>query len=481
MSHHFKINKLSKYPDNFSDDQKKALDFLTDFVNDKTKLVATLYGAAGVGKTYILKYFLDNICPYSVCVTAPTHKAVRVIENITGREGKTFHSLHGLRPNTNIEQFDISNPNFDPMGDPKIKNYKLVLVDESSQINTSLDELNRTRARQYNTKILYIGDILQLPPVKQYISKIFTVENKFELTTIMRQEKGNPILEIAGLLRNDIKNGTENALKYIMKQKSKVNDKGQGFITLNIKDFSKYSIKMFNSENFLKDINYVRYLAWTNSSISKWNSYIRNNTIGEIASNEILHKDDLITGYNTILDEFNSPVLINSDDYIIHKLEKRLNDEGIHVFIIELKNVYSGKITPKFIVIDHTNPTFKKFYIQLSNFHYAALYASPSVRKEKWRDYYNFKNKHLVMVDFKLKTGGYVKKDFSYGFGLTVHKSQGSTYSNVFINLLNIAFRKGNKEFPIINTYNNPLAVEFKNRLLYVALTRATDKVFFLY
>jgi exodeoxyribonuclease-5 len=481
MMSHSNIKKFSsKYPNHFSDDQKKALAFLESFIKDKSKSIATLYGAAGVGKTYTLKYFIDEICRYSVCPTAPTHKAVRVIESITGKQGKTFHSLHGLRPNTNIENFDISNPNFDPMADPKIKHYAVVIVDEASQINNDLHHLNVTRANQYGVKILYVGDILQLPPIGQNISEVFSIPDKYELTTIMRQEKGNPILELAALLRYDIQHGTENGLKYIFKHGTRINENGEGYELLTIKDFASRSVEYFSADTFLSDIDHVRFLAFTNDSVNKWNTYVRNETIGDIAKNEIVHHDDLFTGYNTVLNEFNEPAFVNSEDYVVHSVEKRINDDGINVFVVVLKNVHGGNLTPELVIVDHTNETFKRFYNTLSNLHYDARYAPARDRRVKWRQYYDYKNKHLVLIDFELKSGGFVKKDLSYGFGLTVHKSQGSTYDNVFINLLNIAFYNGDRTKPRINTRKNPKAVEFKNRLLYVALTRAKKKAILL-
>jgi ATP-dependent exoDNAse (exonuclease V) alpha subunit len=149
---------VSKYPTRFTEEQKNALDKLEAFMNNPSQHIFTLYGAAGTGKTYILKYFLDHICKVSVCPTAPTHKAVRVIESMTNRKAKTFHSLHGLRPNVEINNFDIANPQFDPLAEPKIKDYRLIIVDECSQINSSLQRLNEERAKTYNVKILYVGE-----------------------------------------------------------------------------------------------------------------------------------------------------------------------------------------------------------------------------------------------------------------------------------------------------------------------------------
>ena len=65
--------------------QQQAIDKLSDWYFSN-ELECTLEGYAGTGKTYILRYFLDNIVNKSYTVTAPTHKALRVLESQVGRK-----------------------------------------------------------------------------------------------------------------------------------------------------------------------------------------------------------------------------------------------------------------------------------------------------------------------------------------------------------------------------------------------------------
>lgn len=217
-----KATKADIKDDKLYKSQEQAINKLADWYHSK-ELECTLEGFAGTGKTYLLKYFIENVVDKSFVVTAPTHKALRVLENNVGRKGKTLHSLHGLKPNTDLANFDIERPQFDPLGEPTIKNYNLVIIDECSMINSSLFRLNRQRAKDFNTKILYVGDSLQLPPVNEVISPTFAaVENKVVLTDIVRQEKGNPLLELFILLRYDIKNKTNKFLEYIITNRSNI-------------------------------------------------------------------------------------------------------------------------------------------------------------------------------------------------------------------------------------------------------------------
>lgn len=398
--------------------QNEALIELKGWMNDPKQHIFTLYGAAGTGKTTILKQFLDSV-NVAVCPTAPTHKAVRVIESITGRKAKTFHSLHGLRPNVEISNFDISNPQFDPLAEPKIKDYKLVVVDECSQINTSLQRLNEERAKLYNVKILYVGDDLQLPPVKENLSQVFLINNKYELTNIVRQEKGNPILEVAGLLRDDIRNGTNNGINYLLKHGSNVKE-GVGYELCNTNKFAAKVIDEFKSGKGNPD--YARYLAWTNDSINSWNHYVRYNVMS-YNSIELIGVGDVLTGYNTVLNEFLDPIIVNSEDYIVDDVSKRITDDGFDVYVCTLRGYATGSLYTNVLIVNHGSPLYRNFVNILNSLHKAALYAPYNKRKQLWKEYYNYKNKYLLLTDLELPKGGFVKKDLYYGYGFTIHKS----------------------------------------------------------
>ena len=141
------ITKVSKYGGyGFTNGQEEALTKIEDWYNNPKELSFTLSGRAGTGKTYIIKYLIDNIIKQPICVSAPTHKAVRTVERSTGRKGKTLQSLHGLRPNVNLEDFDLHNVKFDTLGNPTIGNYKIIVIDECSMVNPALHELNMKRA-----------------------------------------------------------------------------------------------------------------------------------------------------------------------------------------------------------------------------------------------------------------------------------------------------------------------------------------------
>ena len=173
--------------------QTIALQKLSDWWNSKD-LECLVKGFAGTGKTYLVKYFLSNIVNKTYTITAPTHKALTVLEKHIDKKGMTLQSLHGLRPNTELSTFDINRLEFESIGSIKIQNYSLIIIDEGSMIPAGLYELNRQRAKAFNVKILYLGDQYQLPPVNEKIGKVFTdIKTVISLDTVISILSNNSI------------------------------------------------------------------------------------------------------------------------------------------------------------------------------------------------------------------------------------------------------------------------------------------------
>jgi exodeoxyribonuclease-5 len=444
--------------------QQEGIDFINDFILSNAK-TAVLKGYAGTGKTTLLKYFL-NTYKGNCCVTAPIHKAVRVLESTLGKKGKTVHSLLGLRLNVDLDNFDISSPQFDPLGQEYIMHYNLIIIDESSTINSPLYDLLCLKSSQYNVKLLFIGDPCQLPPVREIVSKAFLISNSFELTEIIRQKDGNPLLDLLELCRQDILTKSNDFYPYLIKTRRNIVNH-EGYILLNSNDFKGAILNYYKHDNFSKDVDFIRTVAWTNWCVEGWNKFIRNSIFDNPF--EILHDKDLLTSYGTIVDDFNSPIIVNSEDYRISMLRTCTDADKVVTYNINLTNVHGNFETPPLKVINIRNEVgFIKFYQQLCALHYRATNSNSTTRRTNWRNYYAFKNSHLIMKGFNLSNNNdkaFVKKDLDYGYALTVHKSQGSTYNNIAIDLEDIMY----------NTSVNAPDKSLRDRLIYVALSRAKN------
>lgn len=449
--------------------QREAVTKMSEWFNSKS-LEFTFSGSAGTGKTHTISVFLKTVGKnINYCVTAPTHKALHEIEKRLHTKGKTLHSLHGLRMNVDLLNFDIENPQFDPNGTPHIQNYRLIIIDEASMVNASLFELNRINSKTFRTKILYVGDSCQLPPPNEDVGRIFKdVVDNYELTQVIRQGKDNDLLDLFTMLREDIINKTSNCITKLIKSKDKkIANNYQVYGT----KYREKVIEMFTSPEFVKNTNYIRQACFTNDAVNKWNQTIRQHVI---QSDDILHLDDFLTAYTNQIDSFKMPIISNSDDYIINDIDTYIDSIEINTFAVNLKGLTDGKVSPKLLIANHSDiNSFKKIENVLNHLHYqAAVKRVP----EGFINYYNFKNRILLMTGIQLNDQNkrkIVKKDIDYGYALTIHKLQGSTIQNIAVDLHNIVYPTNNP-----NMVND---VDTRNRLLYVALSRASDNAIIHY
>lgn len=446
--------------------QVQALSKLVDWWRS-AELECTLEGFAGTGKTYLLKTFITNIVDKSFTITAPTHKALRVAEQHIGVKGKTLQSLHGLKPNIELSTFDINKVQFDTLGLPKIQNYSLVIIDESSMINKDLFELNRQRARQYNVKIMYVGDGLQLPPVNERESEVFhSVKTVIKLDTVIRQASNNPLLHIFELLRMDILNNTSTALTYLAKNRNGIIG-DIGYQVVNISEYKELMLQYFSDGNFFDNLDYVRAMSYTNIMTSTWNEFIRNKLFD--TPKQSLTIQDLLTSYKTLVDDNNAAIITNSEDYIISDIRPHVNEFKLRVNCVILKSAFSGKETPMLQILEHRDlETLNRYIGILEKLRNAALTGTGSKR---WYPYFKFKNQILCMIDVEV-SGQKLTRELDYGYTLTTHKLQGSTFDNVFVDgddICNPISKWGKKR---------PNDINLRNRLLYVALSRAKHKAF---
>ena len=84
--------------------------------------------------------------------------------------------------------------------------------------------------------------------------------------------------------------------------------------------------------------------------------------------------------------------------------------------------------------------------------------------KKMWNKYYEFRRHNLLMVTIEKfrngmlrNTSDVIKKDLDYGYAITGHKSQGSTYQHVMV---------------MENDINENWMLKERNQIKYVALTR---------
>ncbi len=468
-----------------NDQQIAALDLILQWLIDRTQLFFTLSGYAGTGKTTITKEAIKSFFNRgngSVVVSAPTHKAKKVISNATQLEGETIQSLLGLAPNVELADFDINKPEFSPKKKPTIEYYKLVVVDEASMLNKDLWDMLKTQARRFNTKLLLMGDMAQLPPIKEDISRVFTdpdITYKFELTKVERQAGDNPLMLIYDLVRSNLHKEHDqfhrqtNIIQGLRTDHEGSNDPRELQIETGIKfhnslmEFGREVVTAFRSNEFTYNTDYAKVLCWTNVQVEFWNKSIRKTLIADLArqphisQEALLHSDvlipnELLMGYGTYSDGLQNSgeykaIAMQYDEKKIHWGEKKEFSSMIQGYRVSLLDVDQDTILNAFVV-DPEEENIKRFGRVFDSYLFLAK------TKKQWPAYFAFKGENLLMRDVRDNHGQLkCKKDLDYAYAITVHKAQGSTYDTVFIDMADI-----NKNKNIVE----------RNKLKYVALSR---------
>lgn len=455
---------------------KNLIEFIKAPYNQKDYKRA-LCGAAGTGKTYLVKAIIRNCgLSYStIGLSAPTHKACRVLSEsiqLPNIKVNTLQSDLGLKLNFNVEKFDIRNPPFDPHGRIKIGEYKLYIVDEASMINKGLCKFLEKTCVSNQCKIIYIGDDYQLSPVGENYSTAFKSTKCFYLRQIVRQEEDNPIRHLLDLLRFDIEHRTFRFLEYITAHRSEFDSNEiKGYKVCTSNEFNSLMYNNFNDPELTKNVDFTKVIAYTNAVVSNWNKVIRNAII-EKADTSIITNNDLIISYTTLVNVFNECIITNSEDYIIKDVVNYTHPKyAIKGFMVRFQAIHGGKVSSPLFVVDHKDPNSVRMYLNLSEkFIDIAKKATAKTRAQAWKDYYNFKEGCLLLANI-VKSDGTILygRDLDYGFALTSHKSQGSTFDTVFVDVNDIVYDRNGQPYT---------DAEQINRRLYVACSRAKYKLY---
>lgn len=126
---------------------------------DRSRRIVGVTGAAGTGKTSILKYVREALDADNTALCAPTGRAAKRIQEATGFKASTIHRM--MRYGMPDDDDDASLPahnQYNPLP------YTTILVDEASMIDEELYR-NVIDAMPTGSVIRFFGDINQLPPV----------------------------------------------------------------------------------------------------------------------------------------------------------------------------------------------------------------------------------------------------------------------------------------------------------------------------
>ena len=166
----------------------------------RTSLPCIITGGAGVGKTTVIQNIIECYSMHykkkNVLLIAPTGKAARRLAEKTKMPATTIHGALRKVPDDDYVFYNSKN----------LLPYRLIIVDESSMVDTSL-MYDLLSAVEKSSKIIFVGDHNQLYPVgygEPFFDFMKTLE-VYRLTINHRQAEGTDILNnaknaLAGML-----------------------------------------------------------------------------------------------------------------------------------------------------------------------------------------------------------------------------------------------------------------------------------------
>src|SRR5210317_692827 len=452
----------NQFPFEVTVQQDIVLQQLSDFIfESSSRGLYLLKGYAGTGKTSIVGTLVNNLWKIkkSAVLMAPTGRAAKVISNYSGKEAFTIHKK-------------IYFPKKDKVGgvkfvlQPNKHRNTIFIVDEASMIpdmpadsklfenGSLLDDLMQYVYSGHKCKLLLIGDIAQLPPVKSDLSPALDMQlldlnyNKkvisIELDQVVRQEQDSGILENATKLREVLLDEFYESFVFKLNGFSdivRLNDGQEIMDAIN---------DAYDSNGHEETTIIVR----SNKRANLYNQQIRNRIL--YRENELTAGDYLMVvknNYFWIKPTTEAGFIANGD--IIEVLEIFSIKElyGFRFAEVKVKMVDYPRMRPfeTVLLLDTIDAEAPSLTFEDSNKLYQEVQKDYEDEKSNYRKFLKIKgNKHFNALQVK----------FSYA--ITCHKSQGGQWNTVFV------------EQPYLP---NGIDKEYL-RWLYTAITRSKEKLY---
>lgn len=453
----------------YNKEQQSAIVNAVSFL--KTNTDPTQYyvieGKAGTGKTTIAKEILKEFEDEQIYVAAVSHKAKGVIKSSFGDDtrGKKFFSIAGLLGMKGINDNDTQTTKFQVgLKVPLLDNPPaLLVIDEASMITEDvlkkIIDINSSLSRPF--QMLFLGDIGQIQPIRDEQSEfyrtnkdllnkksdIFNSKHKSKLITRVRQGEANPILPYADYFwENSQKENPElNPTQHIVRN-NQITDKGSLLFSNSEGEVLNSVIKAVKNAVEKGLTNHVKIVTYHVNEKTELNQKIHEALFGK--DSDYSKGDMLILNSPYDLPDVNA-TMENSSEIQIKSIQDEDTDEfGVHTLYLETNGTAYTRTgdEQKDCVIQVVSRNDIGLYNQklqeLAS--YAKRQTNRALKKQAWSDFWEYKGRYA---------------DVDFGYAITAHKSQGSTYDIVVVD-----------EKDIMGT--TATSNQEKSELIYTALTR---------
>lgn len=453
----------------YNKEQQSAIVNAVSFL--KTNTDPTQYyvieGKAGTGKTTIAKEILKEFEDEQIYVAAVSHKAKGVIKSSFGDDtrGKKFFSIAGLLGMKGINDNNTQTTKFQVgLKVPLLDNPPaLLVIDEASMITEDvlkkIIDINSSLSRPF--QMLFLGDIGQIQPIRDEQSEfyrthkdllnkksdIFNSKHKSKLITRVRQGEANPILPYADYFwENSQKENPElNPTQHIARN-NQITDKGSLLFSNSEGEVLNSVIKAVKNAVEKGLTNHVKIVTYHVNEKTELNQKIHEALFGK--DSDYSKGDMLILNSPYDLPDVNA-TMENSSEIQIKSIQDEDTDEfGVHTLYLETNGTAYTRTgnEQKDCVIQVVSRNDIGLYNQklqeLAS--YAKRQTNRALKKQAWSDFWEYKGRYA---------------DVDFGYAITAHKSQGSTYDIVVVD-----------EKDIMGT--TATSNQEKSELIYTALTR---------
>lgn len=453
----------------YNKEQQSAIINAVSFL--KTNTDPTQYyvieGKAGTGKTTIAKEILKEFEDEQIYVAAVSHKAKGVIKNSFGEDtrGKKFFSIASLLGLKGVNDNDTQTTIFQTgIKVPLLDNPPaLLVIDEASMITEDvlkkIIDINSSLSRPF--QMLFLGDIGQIQPIrddqsefyrthKDLLNKksdIFNSKHKSKLITRVRQGEANPILPYADYFwENSQKENPElNPTQHIVRN-NQITDKGSLLFSNSEGEVLNSVIKAVKNAVEKGLTNHVKIVTYHVNEKTELNQKIHEALFGK--DSDYSKGDMLILNSPYDLPDVNATMENSSEIQIKGIQDTDVDELGVHTLYLETNGTAYTRTgnEQKDCVIQVVSRNDIGLYNQklqeLAS--QAKMQTNKALKRQAWKDFWEYKGRYA---------------DVDFGYAITAHKSQGSTYDIVVVD-----------EKDIMGT--SATSNQEKSELIYTALTR---------
>jgi hypothetical protein len=455
--------------------QQAAIDGILLWLTDPTTQGewAGLFGYAGTGKSYTVAALLAQLkqLKFKPIIATPTHKAARVLRSFLASRQLALPVITLAALLRQLPQVDDETGQqlFVSEADAGSVKYDLILIDEASMVRDSdIEALNFVLAK--GCRVLAIGDQAQLPPVEssepQDLSGAFRrVDRQWVLNEVIRYD--GSILEIATAIRDAAKGLPNLAPPSLVAPASY----SEFTTTTDPQVWLHAALDAFESLDYQQNQDHARILCWTNAARQYLNQQVRARIMGVeaqrfelgellVCSSPLFDCDHaygkeqrIVAHASTELRVIATPEALQNQRLVLPRQPltatqlDRLRRKHKYPQSLLLEEEESWRCWQLKVRDQDGNPFELRVLheSEVDRFKYVQAWAKEC---RDWKQFY-------------ARQQSLITSELGYGYCLTIHRSQGSTFNNVFI----------------ASDWRFCKDEHLVNRLLYVAVTRAANQV----